>query len=241
MVVDFFEKWVSVLEQDPFSAIPDASLFTPQIGPALGQFGKECFTTKEERKSLFLGKTFIFASSNELKSSMAIAAKRAGGNITSNFEAFNTEGGLLMESASHPPDYARLLAVLSSRGERSIPQNEVGLAILSCSVEIYCNPRPRRASEQSQSLSKPAKVSIQCSFRDEETQLATQPVSHKREDEEPSLKRNRIENPIPKIPHVLQPPTKRIHLDDEAAAVSKTFEFALFPITNYPKSNGFTF
>ncbi|KZS06186.1 putative Nibrin [Daphnia magna] len=218
VVVDFFEKWVSLLEQDSYSPLPDASQYTPQIGPALGQFGKQSFIPKEERKSLFLGKTFLFASSNELKSSMAIAAKRAGGNITSDFEAINTEGVVLMECANSPPDYARLVTSLSSRGERSIPQSEIGLAILSCSVEIYCNPRARLASEHSQGCSKPAKASFQCSFRDEETQLATQPFNHKKESEEPPCKRNKIENPTPESHQVHQPPTKRIHLDDEAAA-----------------------
>ncbi|KAI9554004.1 hypothetical protein GHT06_019276 [Daphnia sinensis] len=219
VVVDFFEKWVSLLEQDPYSPIPDVTEYTPQIGPALGQFGKQSFIPKEERKSLFLGKTFIFASSSELKSSMAIAAKKAGGNITSDYEAFNTEGIVLMECANSPPDYTRLLTSLSSRGERPIPQSEIGLAILSCSVEIYCNPRARLTSEHSQSYSKPAKASVQCSFRDEETQLATQPFNHNKESEEPPCKRNKIENPIPENHQVHQPPTKRIHLDDEAAAI----------------------
>jgi hypothetical protein len=224
VTVEYFEKWVKILEQDPSSSMPDASQFTPVIGPALEQFDKKCFLPKEERKSLFLGKTFIFATPNELKSSMAIAATKAGGIISNNTENFDPNCSLLVECSSPSPDYSRLLTKVSSRGERSIPQNEIGLAILSSSVEVYCNPRARNLNQNSQSHSNKhaALASVECSLRDQETQMGNVPqlVGRKKECEEPPSKRNRIEKQISEISQVLQPPSKKIHLDEMVAVVS---------------------
>jgi hypothetical protein len=220
VMVEFFQKWVNILEQDPCGSIPNASEFTPLIGPALGQFDKQCFLPKEERKSLFRGKTFIFATPNELKSSMAMAATKAGGHVSSNIETF-TNDSLLIECTSPSPEYGHLLANLSSRGERSIPQNEIGLAILSCSVEMYCNPRAHTQSYNN----KLAVASVQCSLRDQETQMGN--VSQVMSEEPPS-KKNRIESF--EISQVLQPPTKKIHLDEKAVVVSFIIYFFLAKI-----------
>jgi len=222
-MVDFFEKWMEILEQDPCGSMPDVSQFTPLIGPALEQFDKKCFLPKEERKSLFLGKTFIFATSNELKSSVAIAATKAGGNISNNVENFDVNSSLLMECSSPASDYSRLLTNVSSRGERPIPQNEIALAILSCSVEVHCNPRARNLIQNSQSHNnKQALASAQGSLRDQKTQVGnvSQLVCRKKECEEPPSKRNRMEQQISEISSVLQPPTKKIHLDEMVADVS---------------------
>ena len=245
VVVDYFESCVQVLDNNPWSLMPNVSKFTPSIGQALEQFEKSCFLPKEERKSLFVGKTFIFATSNEVKSSMAIAVSKAGGKVTN--DPIHTNGSVLVDSASPSPskDYVQLQKSCASRGERPILLKEIGLAILSCSVEQYCNPRS--LAVDSQIPRKPEAASVKTTQFDEETQVVnvSRPTRCVENDEEPPFKRNRIENlasqltqvpqSTPKrnrrensdISHMLQPPSKKIHLEECTSKVSCNVFFVL--------------
>lgn len=139
--IEYFEEWVKVLEKSPWSPVPDISNFTPTIGQALGHLqSKSFFLPKEERKSLFNGKTFAFPTQSELNSSMALAIRKAGGKTTSVLRD-QTDLLLVECSNSQTEDYTRLLSVIKARGERPIPIKEIGLAIISCSTVQYCNPR----------------------------------------------------------------------------------------------------
>lgn len=198
----FFENWVQKLEQDPWSSMPDFSEFIPIIGQeTLGQFDRNVFLPKEERQSLFLGKTFVFATTKESSSSMAEAVEKAGGKVTTNVEDFNAENSVLVEnkSLSLPENYVQLSKSLLSRGERSIPEKEIGLAILACSVERFCNPCVMSVDKKnvdSQGLHGRASVAFTNScLLDRETlpENLTEFTSQSRRNEEPPLKRTKVE------------------------------------------------
>lgn len=210
--VKLFENWVQRLEQDPWSSVPDVSEFIPEIGQeTLGQFDRKMFLPKQERQSLFLGKTFFFANSKESKSSMAEAVEKAGGKVTTDFEGFSTEGSVLVESKSLPlpGNYVQLSKSVISRGERSIPEKEIGLAILACSVERFCNPVSKSAEHQiggTQSHGRASLAFTDSCLLDRETSSGMLPefTGHNRRDEEPPLKRIKVENAAPKeLEHII--------------------------------------
>lgn len=209
----FFETWVQMLEKNPCSLEPDVSMFTPVIGQeTLGEFGKQVFLPQEKRRSLFLGKTFVFATTEESKSSMAQVAVKAGAKITASVESFINNNSVLIESSNlkTPEGYIRLLRQLNSRGERCIPEKEIGQAILACSVERFCNPFSMCVEQQvfDDQGSTQATIGFTDSFPNDPNTLLDNslrlPMSTSRESEEPPFKRNRIENDF-KHPKALEP------------------------------------
>nr|2K2W_A Chain A, Recombination and DNA repair protein [unidentified] len=109
-----------------------------------------------KRKSIFKDKVFLFLNAKQYKK-LSPAVLFGGGKTdllmgelkdasvldnpaTCVIDVAMTESQL-SESQSTQPWITSTLDLLQSKGLRTIPEAEIGLAVINVSTEIYCNPR----------------------------------------------------------------------------------------------------
>lgn len=146
---------------------------------------------------------------------MAIAVEKAGGKVSTKIEDFRFENSILIETSlpSPPEGYVELLKTLSSRQERPVPEKEIGLAILACSIDRFCNPRffsgneQKDEIEQSQSQTKPLNV-----------EPAAKRIKTSMELNETTLKQSNEKRIRTEDGEHDQPPMKKINLDRKAVS-----------------------
>ncbi|XP_058824827.1 nibrin isoform X2 [Topomyia yanbarensis] len=146
---EYFEKCVSAVETGlPF---PDADRFVPEFTESYVSKEGINFTKVPGRASLFTGLVFVFVKAKHMSLYENII-NLAGGNCISPqkrkiAKSFFTEPHVIVvqpftDSMSQPSSQAveELTQLVTSAGRRLIPDAEIGLAILVCSLEKYCNP-----------------------------------------------------------------------------------------------------
>ena len=135
--VEYFESWTEKLESDPSAPLPTIANHIPQIDPQLAHIDKMLFLPRPKRSNMFQGMVFIFPT-HEQYESMFQAVASAGGVAVKTYD--NEEAILVEDSGSNPSkDYMLMFNLQKQKGRRVIPLKEIGLAVLHCSTERYCN------------------------------------------------------------------------------------------------------
>ncbi|XP_067835518.1 nibrin isoform X5 [Heptranchias perlo] len=134
--------------------LPSPESFSPPIDEPSIRPGELDITVKPERKSIFRGKTFIFLNEKQHKR-LSSALTFGGGNAKlldnsgSNMSLLETPGSCVVDvgvSDSQPMSYSAekwiepVMQTLQRKGLRTIPEAEIGLAVIHNSTDIYCNP-----------------------------------------------------------------------------------------------------
>ena len=141
--LEFFEKWLQLLEENPESSPPTPSNYLPPLDSSLTtMFKEQDFLPNPLRKELFAGKAFLFPGEPNPTASTAI--KNAGGLVVYGDHA-NQERTVIIDHDNQPQNslsdfYISQEKLALSRGERLVPEREISLAILSASCQRYCNP-----------------------------------------------------------------------------------------------------
>ncbi|XP_046390725.1 nibrin isoform X2 [Ischnura elegans] len=144
---EYWEKFKEAI--DGGKAPPSYEGFIPPLKESILNRNKVSFAINEKRKTLFSGKTFVFSSEKQLKKYKTIVMT-AGGDCESlaftkkRVEDLSSFDMVVMQHVSNsdsqpPPLYDAVLKVMRGKGLKPIPESEIGLAILMCSLETYCN------------------------------------------------------------------------------------------------------
>lgn len=161
-------KSLATAVQSGSQNLPLCSNFVPEIADE-GLNKNECsFTQDVRRLTLFAGKTFVFLSEKQ-SNRLGDTCKFAGASVilvcdpkfdikvvsdentlvVSGYEAQNSIGEVTFES---------LQEKMIEASSRFIQEFEIGLALLYCSIEMYCNPKfdlPPDGTFTSATLSEP--------------------------------------------------------------------------------------
>ncbi|XP_058451469.1 nibrin isoform X2 [Malaya genurostris] len=146
---EYFEKCLYAVEKSlPF---PDADRFIPDFTESYIRRDGLVFTKVPARQSLFNGKVFIFMKLKNMSKYESII-KLAGGicfcaqkrKIAKSF--FIEPHVIVIQPFTDSLSQASsqviedMMKIVTNAGRRLIPDTEIGLAILVCSLEKYCNP-----------------------------------------------------------------------------------------------------
>ncbi|XP_065087231.1 nibrin isoform X2 [Ochlerotatus camptorhynchus] len=146
---EYFDECVKAVERGRM--LPNADDFIPEFTEAYVRSEGMTFGRVPSRKMLFQGKTFVFIKPKHMSQYEGIV-KLAGGNcvcaqkrkIAKSF--FTGQNVIVMHVASDSMSQTSsqavdgLTQIVTNAGRRLIPDVEIGLAILHCSLEKYCNP-----------------------------------------------------------------------------------------------------
>lgn len=147
---NYVEKYLSAVTENA-SLLPDVtSFFPPVVERAINQ-DKSLFTLKEERRNIFNGKIFVFLSEKQHKRLRSVI-ELAGGTVVL-YSQGNCDQSTLQESQtcvmqSEVSDLTQtpgsvtkeVEAILERKNLRMIAEAELGLAVLTISTSVYCNP-----------------------------------------------------------------------------------------------------
>ncbi|XP_028832511.1 nibrin isoform X2 [Denticeps clupeoides] len=146
----FFSEFTKALQQKQTPPKPDS--FFPEINePSLAKEDVD-LGTREERRQLFNGKTFIFLNSKQMKRlSQAVSC---GGGKTQLLEEGSVPPSLAMSGSCMVKTEANSQISISARkwidavsqllqreGLRWISESEIGLAAIYINTHTYCNPK----------------------------------------------------------------------------------------------------
>ncbi|CAB3224132.1 unnamed protein product [Arctia plantaginis] len=169
--------WENLLESvNKFSAIPDPQKFIPAVIESTLNKEVVSFSPDVQRKSIFKDKKFIFFSRRQYDMYKPVLC-RSGASPLLLAECKMTVSMLCeenivviqfiasaatQETAAQRNQINEIVIQLKNRGKRVIADAEIGLAILYCSTEKYCNPSFSFTSEMVKQnpgvLSKTSKV-----------------------------------------------------------------------------------
>ncbi|CAB3253464.1 unnamed protein product [Arctia plantaginis] len=169
--------WENLLESvNKFSAIPDPQKFIPAVMESTLNKEVVSFSPDVQRKSIFKDKKFIFFSRRQYDMYKPVLC-RSGASPLLLAECKMTVSMLCeenivviqfiasaatQETAAQRNQINEIVIQLKNRGKRVIADAEIGLAILYCSTEKYCNPSFSFTSEMVKQnpgvLSKTSKV-----------------------------------------------------------------------------------
>uniref|UniRef100_UPI00398F1DD4 nibrin isoform X2 n=1 Tax=Pristiophorus japonicus TaxID=55135 RepID=UPI00398F1DD4 len=134
--------------------LPSPESFSPPIDEPSIRSGELDITVKPERKSIFRGKTFIFLNGKQHKR-LSSALTFGGGdaklleNNISNTSLLEAPGSCVIDvqasdsqtmSNSTEKWIESVMRTLQRKGLRTIPEAEIGFAVIHNSTAIYCNP-----------------------------------------------------------------------------------------------------
>lgn len=146
---EYFEACLRAVQEG--KALPDPEGFIPEFTEAYVRREGISFGKVPEREELFVGLTFIFIKPQHMTLYEGIV-KMAGGKcicatkhkISKSFftqdkvVVIQVTTDTLSQGTSQSMD--GLTQIVAKAGRRLIPEAEIGLAILHCSLEKYCNP-----------------------------------------------------------------------------------------------------
>nr|XP_021189916.2 nibrin [Helicoverpa armigera] len=173
------EYWNKSLEHvTNLSALPDPQDYLPQVVESTLNKEVVSFLPDNRRKILFSGKKFIFFSRRQYEMYKAVLIKGGASpmllsecRMTISMLCANDiiviqyiPTGATQETQSQKKTINDIVTQLKNRGKRVIADAEIGLAILYCSMEKYCNPNFSFTSEvvkQTPVPVKPSKVLAQ--------------------------------------------------------------------------------
>ncbi|XP_013789284.1 nibrin-like [Limulus polyphemus] len=147
---DYFRVFVESIENK--TELPDASRFLPPVGESAINKDNVNFNVIVRRKTLFTDKTFVFLTAKQYKK-LHLPVTLGGGKAILleekqdvNASFWNQPGLCVMEYSdnveySQSPDYVRtILSTIKKKNQRPIPESDIGLAVVYCSTEKFCNP-----------------------------------------------------------------------------------------------------
>ncbi|XP_063241810.1 nibrin [Bacillus rossius redtenbacheri] len=181
---DYWEHYLSAVAAR--TALPDYRLHAPLLAERSLSDRDVSFAVDERRASLLRGKLFVFHSVEQLNAfscmvfaagGLCVIADGCGMSRDEMLEPHVVVMGYPFERSSQETQYTdsfkQLKGFLLSNGKRLISESEIGLAVLHCSVERYCNPQ---STENFNSASRSQAVQSRTASARVATQEPTQPL-----------------------------------------------------------------
>ncbi|XP_075682139.1 nibrin isoform X2 [Rhinoderma darwinii] len=150
---EYFSEMINAIQQK--KPLPAPASFLPRIDEPSLQSESLDFSENAQRKTVFKDKTFFFLTAKQHKKlSLPIhlgggKTKLLTGELDDTFLLENPNNCVidvgmaesqLSESQDFPTWITSTLDILQSKGMRTVPEAEIGLAVIYMSTEIYCNP-----------------------------------------------------------------------------------------------------
>ncbi|KAG8570466.1 hypothetical protein GDO81_011284 [Engystomops pustulosus] len=150
---EYFSEMVGAIQQK--TPLPALASFIPIIDEPSLQSDSLDLSDNTKRRTVFRNKTFLFFTAKQHKKLSAVI--HLGGGKTKLLTGEVEDKTLLenpnvcvidvgmaesqsSESQGFPAWITSTVEILQSKGLRSIPESEIGLAVIYMSTEIYCNP-----------------------------------------------------------------------------------------------------
>ncbi|XP_059045297.1 nibrin [Achroia grisella] len=165
------EYWNKCLEAiNANTSMPNPNNFSPQIVESTLNKDIVSFLPNDSRKILFDGKKIVFFSRKQFEMYKLVLIKSAGTPLllsdSKMTKSMLCEQDVIVIQCNPTSTEVKMLNdvidYLNSKGKRVIADAEIGLAILYCSIEKYCNPCFNFSSEiikqKSNEIQQPAKV-----------------------------------------------------------------------------------
>lgn len=139
--------------------LPNYEEFIPPLGETTIKKNEVSFKVNEKRKTLFKGKKFLFFTRAHCNQHQCLVLAAGGTPVciedtrVSKQELISPDVIVMQvadrssQSSQMPSFYAEYINYLQASSRRLIPVSEIGLAILHCSLEKYCNPKFSFASK----------------------------------------------------------------------------------------------
>lgn len=150
----FLEELILAIESGTTQPAP-ASFLPSLMEKLIKEEAEDRFSPNRKRKTLFIGKQFYVFSAKQLKK-LQFAITVAGGKIEileqhkiNLDDILNHQDACILQPSSDEAkqDFViKITSDLSRHGIRFISEAEIGLAILHCSTEKFCNPKSSDAS-----------------------------------------------------------------------------------------------
>ncbi|XP_037037412.1 nibrin-like isoform X1 [Bradysia coprophila] len=146
---DYFRAMLSSIRSN--GTMPKVEMFQPAIVERVGG-NTWSMEANIDRKRLFVGKTFVFMNSRQMETFKGIIECAMGkcssldtkkwqrrslvnpGVIVISDSSGSTQSQVAVQTANELNDF------LISKGSRMVPDSEISLAILHCSLNKFCNP-----------------------------------------------------------------------------------------------------
>ncbi|CAH1645546.1 unnamed protein product [Spodoptera littoralis] len=171
VTVDFWNKCLENVTN--FKALPDPTEYLPKIVESTLNKEVVSFLPDSRRKALFKGKKFVFFSKRQHEMYKNVLIKSGATPMllsecrmtTSMLCAENViviqyiATGTSQESQTQKKTINDIVVQLKNKGKRVVADAEIGLAILYCSLDKYCNPNFSFTSEVVKQTSAPVKDS----------------------------------------------------------------------------------
>ncbi|CAK1547150.1 unnamed protein product [Leptosia nina] len=156
---DYWKKCLDAISNN--EPLPSPKDYTPQIIETTLNKEIVSFHPNSQRQELFTGKTFIFFSKRQLEMYKIVLIKSSAIPLLLS-ECKITKAGLCnqnviviqynvtstsQETQAQKDQINDIVSYLKSKGKRIIPDPEIGLAVLYCSMSKYCNPDFNLTSE----------------------------------------------------------------------------------------------
>ncbi|KAI5651823.1 second BRCT domain on nijmegen syndrome breakage protein domain-containing protein [Phthorimaea operculella] len=151
VTTEFWSKCVEAVNSH--NPLPDPSKFTPQVVESTLNKESVSFLPNAFRRSLFAGKTIVFFSRKQLEMYKIVLTKCSGNPlllsdtqmtksslcdpnvIVIQYNLSNTS----QETQAQKDQITDIINYLKSKGKRVVADAEIGLSILYCSLDKYCN------------------------------------------------------------------------------------------------------
>ncbi|KAH6939268.1 hypothetical protein HPB50_016740 [Hyalomma asiaticum] len=142
---EFFTEVQNRVQRQELTDV-DPAAFIPDVTEECLTLSKETFGCNEARKSVFSGKTFYFLTEKQYKSLGELVLSGGGqAQLVRNPDrptpALIAEGSCVIKP-SHGNETA-VCRYLVKNKLRSLSASDVGMAVIYCSTEKFCNPRNR--------------------------------------------------------------------------------------------------
>lgn len=144
----FWQEFVAAARQN--QTLPVASDFQPPVVEEYVSIGQVSFGINNMRTCLFAGKTVVFMLNAHMEK-YRVVIELAGGTCTSLDRARSRKSQLVANQtiviqympttqSQTSQDIGSVSEYLHKHGRRTIPEREIGMAIVHCSLEKFCNP-----------------------------------------------------------------------------------------------------
>ncbi|KAM3927682.1 nibrin [Leptodactylus fuscus] len=151
---EYFSEMIKAIQQK--KPLPAVASFIPIIDEPSLQSESLDLSENTRRRTVFKDQTFLFLTSKQHKK-LSAAVHLGGGTaklltVEPEDKALLGKSGVRVidvgiaesqssESQGYPTWITSIVDLLRSKGLRTIPEAEIGLAVIYVSTEIYCNPR----------------------------------------------------------------------------------------------------
>ncbi|CAG9584347.1 unnamed protein product [Danaus chrysippus] len=152
VTVDYWNKCYDAISNN--TPLPNVANFVPHILESTLNKENVSFLPDKKRSTIFAGKKFIFFSRRQLEMYKTVLIKSSATPMLLS-ETKMTKSGLCennviviqynlsnisQETQSQRDQIREIIDFLKSKGKRVVADAEIGLAVLYCSINKYCNP-----------------------------------------------------------------------------------------------------